>query len=61
MSRMISFILADASCEARKEGENYKMKKVLPKVGLAPTASPLLDWHSYQLCHGTVLNVDMYM
>ena len=31
MFRLISFVLADSSCEAREESENYEMKSVLEK------------------------------
>ena len=60
MSRLISFVLADSSCEPREESENYKMKKKFPTAGLEPTISRLLDWHSNRLCYWVVLTVDIY-
>ena len=32
MSQLISFVLADSSCEPRKESKNYKMKKIAHSV-----------------------------
>ena len=59
MSRLISFILAYASCEAGEKRE-LQNEKFLPIVGLEPTTSCLLDWHSgNRLRHGTVLNIDI--
>ena len=54
--KIISFVSADLSCDARKESENYKMKKFFPTVGLEPNTSRLLDWCSKQLCYGTGMN-----
>ena len=54
MLRLISFVIALSSYEARKESEIYKMKKkILPTVGLEPNASRLLDWRSNQLRNET--------
>ena len=46
ISRLISSVLADTSCEAREESEKNKMKIFLSTVELDPTFSRLLDWHS---------------
>ena len=43
MSRLISFVLAEASYLPREESENYK---ILPTAGFEPTSSRLLDWRS---------------
>ena len=39
MSRLISFVFAESSCEACKESENYKMKKILSTVELDPNTT----------------------
>ena len=36
-------------------------EKFLPRVGLDPTTSRLLDWRSNQLRHGTDLMLDFYL
>ena len=60
MSQLISFVLADSSCEAREENENYKNEKSLPTVRHEPTNSCLLDGRSNQQRHRSVFIVDIY-
>ena len=57
MPRLISFVLADSSCEPREKSEKYKMK-ILANSGLEPTISRLLDCHSNLLCYQVILAVD---
>ena len=59
MSRLISFVLADASCGAREESENYKMKKNLANSGISPyylslielAFSPIAPWNPCESIH----------
>ena len=60
MSWLISFVLVDSICEVQEESENDNIKKFLPTVGHKPTTSGLLDGHSNQLRHRTILTVDIY-
>ena len=48
MSRLISFVLADSSCEPREESENYKLTNSCPQRDSNPLSpiSRLLDWRS---------------
>ena len=50
MSRLISFVLADSSCEPREERE-LQNGKVLPTAGLEPDIARLLNWCSNRLCY----------
>ena len=54
ISHLISFVLAEPSCGARKESENYKMKNSCPEWDSIP-----LDWCFHQLFHRTNLIVDI--
>ena len=58
MSLLIALVMAESSCEAREESENYE--KFLSWVELDPTVSHLLDFGCNQLHCGADLIVDIY-